>query len=269
MPNGTLVPHPEDESDGAADGWWRWGPLFESALEPVNAALVELADLQPGQRVLNGATGCAEPAASAARRVGPAGSVVMADAEDPALTDASFDAALCRFGLSFVPNVAATLQRLAVLLVPDGRLAAAVWGPPARCPALSIPWATMCLFMEPPSLPPGAAGLFGLGGEGVIDDELNFVGFTDVRSRRLPVILGWESAEQFASFHQAVAVPIHGAGATVSSKRRDEMREALVGIARARAGPDGGLCLEAEVVVVVGRRPKHKVGGALIREGQP
>ncbi len=263
MPNGTLVTHPGDEWDGAADGWWRWGPMFESALEPVNATLVELADLQPGQRVL--ASGCGEPAADAARRVGPAGSVVVADGEDRDLADASFDAALYRFGLSFVPDMAATLQRLAALLAPGGRLAAAVWGPPTRCPALSLAWATMRLFMEPPSVAPGAAGLFGLGGEGVVDDELNFAGFTDVRSRRLTVVLEWESAEQFASFHQAVAVPIHGARATVSSKRQ-QMREALVGIARTRAGLDAGLRLEAEVVVVVGRRPTQKVGGALIRE---
>lgn len=128
VPNGTLVTYPRDESDGAADGWWRWGPLFESAREPMNAALVELADLRPGQRVLDEATGCDEPVASAARRVGPAGSLVVADAEDRGLVDARFDAVLCRFGLSFVPNVTTALQRLAVLFVPGGRLAAAAWG---------------------------------------------------------------------------------------------------------------------------------------------
>jgi SAM-dependent methyltransferase len=242
--------------------------MLESALEPVNATLVELADLQPGQQVLDRASGFDEPAASAARRVGPAGSVIVADAQAHGLPEARFDAALWRFGLALVPDLASTLKRLAALLAPGGRLAAAVWGPPARCPALSIPWATMRQFTEPPSLPPGAAGLFGLGGEGVIDDELNFAGFTDVRSRRFSVVFAWESAEQFASFHQAVAVPLHGGAATVSSECREQMREALVGIARARAGPHGGLCLEAEVVVVVGRRPTQTVGGGPIREEQ-
>ena len=269
MRNGTLVTHPGDEWDGAADGWLRWRPLFGSALEPVNAALVELADLQPGQRVLDSAAGFDEPAASAVRRVGPAGSVVVAGAEEHDLAVASFDAVLWRFGLSFVPDPAAALKRLAALLVSDGRLAVAVWGPPARCPALGIPWATMRLIMQPPSFIPDGAGPFGLGGEGVIDDELNFAGFTDVRSRRLAVLFRWESAEQFASFHQDVAVPIHGVGATVSSEHRDDMREALIGIARARAGPDGRVCLEAEVVVVVGKRPTHRVGGGPIREEQP
>lgn len=243
--------------------------MLESALEPVNAALVELADLQPGQRVLDGATGFDEPAASSARRVRPAESVVVAHPEDHGLPDASFDAALCRFALSFVPDLPATLKRLVALLVPGGRLAAAVWGTPARCPALSLPWGTMRLFMKSPSPTPGAVGPFGLGGEGVIDDELNFAGFADVRSRRLAVVFRWESAEEFASFHQDVAGPIHGADAVVSSEHREDMREALVGIARARAGPDGGLCLDAEVVVAVGRRPTQTLGGGPIREEQP
>ena len=228
--------------------------MFESVLAPVNGALVDLAHLQPGQRVLDATTGFDEPAASAARRVGPAGSVIVAGCEDDDLPEATFDAALCRFGLSFVANLTGTLKRLAAVLVPGGRLAAAVWGPPARCPALSIPWATVRPFMELPSVPSRAAGLFGLGGEGVIDDELNFAGLTDVRSLRLAVVFRWESPEQFASFHQAVAVPIHGAVATASIEHPDEMREALLEIARARAGTDGGLCMEAEVVVVVGTR---------------
>jgi hypothetical protein len=54
-----------------------------------------------------------------------------------------------------------------------------------------------------------------------------------------------------------------------SSEHRDQMREALVGIARARTGPPGGLCLEAEVVVVVGTRPTQTRGGEPIREEQP
>lgn len=263
VPSGTLVAHPGDGWDGVVDSWRTWGPMFESALEPVNAALVELAHLRPGQRVL--ASGFDEPAASAARRVGPAGSVVVADAEDHDLADASFDAALCRFALSLAPDLPANLKRLGDLLVPGGRLAAAVWGPPARCLALSIPLVTMRLLMEPPTVASGTAGPFGLGGEGVIEDELNFAGFADVRGRRLTVVFQWTSPEQFALFHQALAVPIHGQVATVPSEHRDEMREALLGVARARAGPDGGLRLEAEVVVVVGSRPTQRLGGIIER----
>ncbi len=254
VPSGTLVT-PGDEGDGAADGWQRWWPIFESALELVNSALVDLADVRPGQRVLDLATSFGEPALTAVRRVGPAGSVVVTDAEDENLPDASFDAALCRFGLMFLCDLAGTLKRLQGVLLPGGRLAAAVWGPPGGCPALSVPLTTVRQYVELPPVPPGAPGLFGLGGEGLIEDELNFAGFTDVHSRRFDVVFGWTSPDEFTRFHQTVAVPIHGALAIVPSQHQEEMREALLSAARSRAGTDGGVRLEAEVVVVVGQRP--------------
>ncbi len=185
--------------------------------------------------------------------------MTVAGSESQDLPEARFNAALWRFELLFVPNLAGTLERLMAALVPGGRLAVAVWGPPARCPAISLPLATMRLFMELPSVPPGASGQFGLGGEGVIEDELNFAGFTDVQSRRLAVVFQWRSPEQFALFHEAAALPIHGALATVPSGHRDQMRQALLGAARARAGGDGGVRLGAEVVVVVGRSPMHQL----------
>ena len=257
-----------DEWGGAAGAQRRWGPMFESALEPVNCALVDLAGLHQGQRVLDLASALGEPARTAARRVGPAGSVAVADNEDQDLPHASFDAALCRFGLSFLSDLGGALRRVLALLVPGGRLAVAVWGPPARCPALSIPLATMGQFMELRSVTSSAAGLFGLGGEGVIEDELNFAGFADVRSRRLDLVFQWTSPEDFALFHEAVAVPIDGLIRSRPSEHSDEIRQALLETGRARAGADGGLRLEAEVVVVVGRRPPAGGGRRYLRGEQ-
>src|SRR5262249_51573793 len=108
-----------------APGWRRhWG--VREALGPVTEALFELADLKPGQWVLDVATGIGEPALSVARRVGPTGKVVgidlsprmvayaderaraeglknasfhVLDAEELlGWPEASYDAALCRFG---------------------------------------------------------------------------------------------------------------------------------------------------------------------------
>ena len=253
VPGETLVMQPADGWAGAAEGWWRWGQMFEPALDPVNAALVDLAEIRPAQRVLDVATGFGEPALTATRRVGPAGSVVVAGSEDQALAGASFDAVLCRFGLSFIPDLAGTLKRLLTLLVPGGRLAAAAWGSPARCPALTVPLTTLRQYLELPPVPPGAPGLFGLGAEGVIEDELNFAGFTHVRSCHHTLLFEWTSPEAFARFHQVAAVPLLGV-AVRPGKHEDELRAALLGAAQARAGRDGGVRLEADVVVVAGRR---------------
>ena len=53
--------------DDSAEGWKRWWPTFERAAQTVNDRLVELANVRPGNRVLDIATGSGEPALTAAR----------------------------------------------------------------------------------------------------------------------------------------------------------------------------------------------------------
>ena len=137
----------------SADGWKRHWNIWEQAAQHLNERLVELAWIRPGHRVLDVATGLGEPAFTAARRVGPNGSVVATDlspamlslareeagrlglrnvefremdAEAPDLPAQSFDAALCRWTLMFLPHLITALTRLRELLVPEGRFAAAV-----------------------------------------------------------------------------------------------------------------------------------------------
>jgi len=96
--------------------------------------LVELIGLQPGQHVLDVATGTGAAAIAAARRVGPAGHVVgvdiasdmleqarrkieaaqlsnieyhAGDAEHLSYAEQSFDAVTCAFGVFFLPEMAA------------------------------------------------------------------------------------------------------------------------------------------------------------------
>ena len=63
----------------SARGWQQLWHSFEQAAQHVNERLVELAHLQPGQRVLDIATGLGQPAITAARRVGLTGRVVATD----------------------------------------------------------------------------------------------------------------------------------------------------------------------------------------------
>ena len=142
----------------AADGWRRWLDVVEGPEggQRHSARLIELAELRPGDRVLDVGGGYGEPSLSAARVVGPEGRVVCtdisaemlatareradatslsniefieSDAEELDLEDGSFAAVLSRATLMFLPDVAGTLKRLHRFLEPGGRLAASVWGP--------------------------------------------------------------------------------------------------------------------------------------------
>jgi|SRR5919202_6261609 cyclopropane fatty-acyl-phospholipid synthase-like methyltransferase len=65
--------------DRTANGWKTWWPAFEHAGQKVSDRLVDLAEVRPGSKVLDVATGIGEPAVTAARRVQPDGKVLATD----------------------------------------------------------------------------------------------------------------------------------------------------------------------------------------------
>ena len=69
----------QQDWDGAAAGWDRWDPVLERGAQPVSDRLIEWANVQPGHRVLDIATGTGEPAVTAAQKVGAGGRVVAID----------------------------------------------------------------------------------------------------------------------------------------------------------------------------------------------
>lgn len=115
--------------------------------------LVEAAEVAPGQRVLDVATGRGAilfPAAEAAgltgevvgidlaermvelanaelRRRGLAARALVMDAERLDFPDASFDRALCGFGIMFFPDLPRALAELCRVLRPGGRLGLSTW----------------------------------------------------------------------------------------------------------------------------------------------
>ena len=65
--------------DSVAVGWKKWWPIIENGARNVSERMVELAEIESGQRVHDIATGIGEPALLVASRVGPAGFVVATD----------------------------------------------------------------------------------------------------------------------------------------------------------------------------------------------
>lgn len=124
---------------------------------PVADDLVVVADLTPGERVLDVACGTGVVARRAAERVGGAGAVAGLDvnpgmlatarAHTPAdlpiewheasaevmpFADESFDVVLCQMGLQFVSNKLAALREMRRVLVTGGRALVTVPGPKPR-----------------------------------------------------------------------------------------------------------------------------------------
>jgi ubiquinone/menaquinone biosynthesis C-methylase UbiE len=56
--------------DSVATGWQKWWQTVENSTQKVSHRLIELAEIRPGQRVLDIATGIGEPAITAANQLG-------------------------------------------------------------------------------------------------------------------------------------------------------------------------------------------------------
>jgi ubiquinone/menaquinone biosynthesis C-methylase UbiE len=65
--------------DNAAAGWQAWWETLERGAQKVSDKIVQLAEIKPGDRVLDIATGIGEPAVTAARKVMPNSKVVATD----------------------------------------------------------------------------------------------------------------------------------------------------------------------------------------------
>jgi SAM-dependent methyltransferase len=252
--------------DDSAEGWKRWWPTFERAAQTVNDRLVALAAVHAGDRVLDIATGSGEPALTAARAVGPAGRVVAvdmspgmlaiarqridaaglknvelveSDAESLRLDAQSFDAALSRWGLMFMPDLDGVLRGLHRALKPGGRFATAVWSFADKVPMCGIARDAIRRItgIVPP---PNAPDPTGLADPSILERALAAAGFRDVTIERLIVTFEFPSPDAFADFRGQIG----GTRAMLSKMPAEtsrQVRDAVVSAAREYAVADGSV----------------------------
>lgn len=263
-----------------AAGWNKWWETIERAARRVSDRLVELADIQPGHKVLDVATGVGEPAITAARRVGRTGRVVAIDlapemvalarkraaalglgniefqkmdAETLAFPEGTFDAVLCRWGLMFLPDLAGALGRMRRLLRDDGRFATAAWGPPSEVPMISLSNTVLAerLMIDEPDSP---LGPFRFSQPGILGDALRGAGFGDVTCERFPITFEFQSPEVYTRFRQdATTMAVKVAQQYPAERVADAWRE-VTEAARRYADPEGRVHMRNEVVCAMGRR---------------
>jgi SAM-dependent methyltransferase len=263
----------------AATGWRKWSELIDAAASAISQRLVELADVKPGDRVLDVAAGYGEPSLTAAKAAGPDGSVVATDISAEMLSygreraaataldniefvesdassldypEGSFDAAVSRWGIIFEPDAEGAAARVRSFLKPGGRFAISSWGSPDRVPFLAIPMKTVMEKLQVPPPPPGTPGPLSRPTPEALGGLLEAGGFSDVEVEEANVTIGLESAEQFTTFVREIAPPITAMMSSHPKEVQAEAWAAITDAVRQTAG-DGEVTFANLVLMAAGR----------------
>lgn len=263
----------------AAGSWKKWSPLIDKGASIVSERLVELARIEPGDRVLDVACGYGEPALTAARRVGADGEVVAtdiaaemlafgreraaamglenvrfveSDAASLQFPEGSFDAATSRWGIIFEPEPEATAARIRGFLKPGSRLAISSWGPIERVPMFALTFGTIVrqLDLSPP--PPGTPGPLARPTPESIAALLEGGGFSEVEVDRVDVVFDYSTPEEFVTCLREIAPPLTALLSEYPEDVRAEAWAAITEAARERAGGDVPFTMANEALVAVG-----------------
>jgi ubiquinone/menaquinone biosynthesis C-methylase UbiE len=201
-------------------GWNKAAASYESfwseQLKPAQDLMLTLANLQPGERVLDVACGTGLVTFRAADAVGPGGFVAASDisedmvgsvaaaaaargirgdfrrsdAETLEHPDADFDAVLCGLGLMYVAEPPNAIREMYRVLKPGGRASAAVWGARKNCG-----WAEIFPIVERRTASDVCPMFFQLGTGSTMAGEFRAAGFADVREERISVPIVFPTAD--------------------------------------------------------------------------
>ncbi len=266
--------------DTAATGWRKWSQFIDDTASPISTRLVQLAQIDRGDRVLDVAAGYGEPSLTAAKAVGTEGAVVasdisagmlaygreraaaaglkniefvQSDAASLAFADASFDAALSRWGIIFEPDGEGTAARVRTFLKPGARMAISSWGPPERVPFLAIPMSTAMQRLGVPPPPPGTPGPLSRPTPEALGGLLEAAGFSDVDVEEAEITFEWASPQEFTTFMKEIAPPISAMIAPHPPDVQEQTWSAITDAVAEKAAGDGALRLTNLVLLAAGR----------------
>jgi ubiquinone/menaquinone biosynthesis C-methylase UbiE len=222
--------------------------------------LVEMAALEPGQRVLDIACGTGIVARTAARRLGSGGNVTGLDLSAPMLAAArsaaaaaaegatiewregsalqlpwaeeAFNVAFCQQGLQFFPDRPAATREMYRVLAPGGKLVLSVWREIERSPGFVVLAEALTKHISPDAGALLKSGPFSLSRAEEVRDLIADAGFKDISIRASAKVLRFQSSDEFV-LRYAAGSALAGAVANVG----DDARTALLAEVAERLQP--------------------------------
>ncbi len=262
--------------------WRKWHAHIAAFSRGATEAILEAAQLRPGLRVLDLASGVGDPALSIAAEVAPAGRVTATDlgpgmmslaeelarkkgttniefreanAESLPFADESYDILTCRFGIMFFPDLRKALRECFRVLKPGGRAAFVAWGKKEQ-PFFGTTAGILLKHVPVPPPPPDPDGpsMFMFGERDRLRRALEAAGFTNVHEEARIVNGHWAGPpEEYWEQFSEVAAPFRPLLAQLSPQEKAAATaEILTALKRFWNGRE--LNMPLEIVIASGAR---------------
>jgi SAM-dependent methyltransferase len=268
--------------NGLASHWIEHADRIAELTAGASDALVARLRPEPGQRLLDVASGVGDPALRLARMVRPTGQVTASDgvpgmcaalrqraaerrldnvtvldmpAEELDLPPAAFDGACCRFGAMFFADPPEALRRMRGAVRPGGRLVLAVWAEKQANPYFTLAMDVLDqLGVAPVPQPPGIRNVFEFSAPGLLLGIARAAGWREARE---------DPAELSMALTEATPATLLDVLASLSGRVAERLALATPAqltaarSATARLAPpfarDGHIVFPARILLVCGR----------------
>jgi ubiquinone/menaquinone biosynthesis C-methylase UbiE len=259
-------------------GWDAASQYYDNAwasqLRPTHDALLKIASLHPGARVLEIACGTGLVTMRIADAVLPGGSVFATDiagemvtetakqailrgfdnveaarmeAENLPLDDDSFDVAICALGLMYIPDPVKGLEEMCRVVKPGGVVAVTVWGERRNCG-----WADIFPIIDAHVKSEVCPLFFSMGAPNALANAMESAGLGRIEQTRHTVNM------LFPDHGSLLHAPIAGGPVALAAKRfsretREEVDAAFLASVSDYRQEDGSYRIPGEFVSAVGR----------------
>jgi len=281
-----MIPEDHDKAlhpwQTSARYWDKYRALITEMFGPLTSGLVEQAQIGIGQKALDIGGGSGEPSLTISRIVGPNGSVMYTDpvagmlesaraeasrqgltnihfrqcsADDLPFAGCTFDAAVGRLSaMFFVDPVTGVREALRVVLN-DGCVGFAVWGPKEANPFFSSITDVIDQFVEVPAQEPHAPDAFRFAVPGKLAEILEQADAKNVTERKLNFqIEAAISFEQFWRLRTEMSETLREKMARLTPAQLPTVKQAVADGAR-KYFATGTMSFPAEALIVSGRKP--------------
>jgi ubiquinone/menaquinone biosynthesis C-methylase UbiE len=240
--------------DEMAKGWEARREWLMATLSPVSEWLLEKLDPQPGQTVLELASGTGDLGFGVAERLGDGGRLISSDfspemvevarrngasrgvsnvdhrvldAEAMDLEEDSVDGVVCRFGYMLMGDPAAALKETRRVLRAGGPLSFAVWRTPDVNPWAAVPAITLVQRGHLPPPEPGMPGIFAMGDPERTRTLVRGAGFEEPELDQIDFTFTYADFDDFWDSVVRLAGPLARAIGGLPEQERESTRDAI------------------------------------------